>query len=311
MAFSESTKLSVQRAAHFHCCLCRTLGVEIHHIVPQAEGGSDEVENAAPLCPSCHETYGANPTKRKFIREARDFWFEICATRYAGDSSWIEEMRARLASLATREDLKELINRNSSSAAGSAESPVPWDSLKYSFERDDFVHPLIVKELIGWLSDPASTVVAVDIGLANRSNRFFGKYSVSVLEDGAKVVQWRGDDQVLEDLRAAHQREWFNYSLVAVSPSGVHMVDCRDCGGGSGVFSRVGLFTFERDDCLRPSAAGALSVENRILLKILGVVHLGDRYSGSIIYRDGVLVVGPDVGPFRRGAEAAQTVRIG
>jgi hypothetical protein len=37
----------------------------------------DELENAAPLCPSCHETYGANPTKRKFLREARDLWYEI------------------------------------------------------------------------------------------------------------------------------------------------------------------------------------------------------------------------------------------
>jgi hypothetical protein len=311
MAFAEGTKLSVQRAAHFHCCLCRSLGVEIHHIVPQAEGGSDDPGNAAPLCPSCHETYGANPTKRKFIREARDLWFEICASRYSGDKSWIEEIRVRLDSVATKEDLKELIIRNTGSAGGGGEPtrPLPWDSLKYSFERDEFIHPLIVRELLGWISDPNSTIVAVDIGLANRSNRFYGEYSVHKLEDGTQLVQWRGDDQVLENLR--QKVEWFSYKLLAVSPSGIHVVDCRDCGGGSGVFGTVGLFTFERDNCLRLSTDGTLSVENRILLKILGAVHLGDRYGGTIVYQNGTLVIGPDVGLLNRGDEAIQVIPIG
>ena len=68
MPFSEALKLSMKRRAHFSCCLCHTLGVEVHHIVPRADGGSDDEDNAAPLCPTCHETYGANPIKRKFIR---------------------------------------------------------------------------------------------------------------------------------------------------------------------------------------------------------------------------------------------------
>jgi hypothetical protein len=66
--------------------------VEIHHILPQAEGGSDEEDNAAPLCASCHETYGANPTKRKFIREARDWWYETCAKRYAPGSDALADV---------------------------------------------------------------------------------------------------------------------------------------------------------------------------------------------------------------------------
>jgi hypothetical protein len=64
------------------CCLCHALGVEAHHIIAEAEGGPDSEENAAPLCPSCHETYGANPDKRKFIRDARDFLYELCDRRY-------------------------------------------------------------------------------------------------------------------------------------------------------------------------------------------------------------------------------------
>ena len=59
--------------------------VEIHHIVPQKDGGPDDDDNAAPLCPGCHETHGGNPDRRKVIREARDHWYAICDKRFAGD----------------------------------------------------------------------------------------------------------------------------------------------------------------------------------------------------------------------------------
>src|SRR2546425_13353225 len=49
------------------------------HIIPTADGGPDTEDNAAPLCPSCHDIYGANPVKRKLIREVRNFWYELCA----------------------------------------------------------------------------------------------------------------------------------------------------------------------------------------------------------------------------------------
>jgi hypothetical protein len=92
VAFSETLKRGVRRKAHFRCCLCQAVLVEVHHIVPEAEGGSDEEDNAAPLCASCHEIYGANPTKRKFIREARDWWYETCAKRHAPGSDALAEV---------------------------------------------------------------------------------------------------------------------------------------------------------------------------------------------------------------------------
>ena len=106
MAFSEQVKLSVKKQAHFRCCLCHELFVEIHHIIPQSEGGQDTESNAAPLCPSCHETYGANPEKRKFIRETRDFWYELCAKRYPIDNEQIKDVLTdALKNVATKDDL--------------------------------------------------------------------------------------------------------------------------------------------------------------------------------------------------------------
>ena len=99
MPFSESLKIQIRRQSHHSCCLCKRIGVEIHHIVPQEEGGADTPENAAPLCPACHETYGANPTKRKMILEARDLWYEICLTRYKTDHDRIDELTKEVLSL--------------------------------------------------------------------------------------------------------------------------------------------------------------------------------------------------------------------
>ncbi len=81
MAFSESIKLSVKQKANFTCCWCnnRQNKIEVHHIVPQAEGGPDDEDNAAPLCGSCHDLYGGNPNLKKEIRLRRDHWYETCS----------------------------------------------------------------------------------------------------------------------------------------------------------------------------------------------------------------------------------------
>lgn len=111
MAFTEDLKLKIRKKSHYSCCLCRIPGVlEIHHIVPQAEGGSDTEDNAAPLCPTCHEIYGANPEKRKFIREVRDFWFEICEKRFDYSDDILHEITNRLEQLPSKVDLGLAIN---------------------------------------------------------------------------------------------------------------------------------------------------------------------------------------------------------
>ena len=78
MAFPERVKLEAKRRANFSCVICKKPFVDVHHIIPQSDGGSDTIENAAPLCGSCHDLFGGNPDKRKQIREMRDLWWEVC-----------------------------------------------------------------------------------------------------------------------------------------------------------------------------------------------------------------------------------------
>ncbi|MBI5046598.1 HNH endonuclease, partial [Candidatus Micrarchaeota archaeon] len=77
MSFNETIKLQIKHQAAFQCCRCHDIGVEVHHILPEAEGGPDEFDNGAPLCPSCHSNFGGNPDKRKEIRQMRDFWYAV------------------------------------------------------------------------------------------------------------------------------------------------------------------------------------------------------------------------------------------
>lgn len=44
---------------------------------------------------------------------------------------------------------------------------------QYSFTRSEYINPLILADLNGWLSDPGDQVVAVDITGSNKSNRYF------------------------------------------------------------------------------------------------------------------------------------------
>lgn len=85
MAFSERVKIEVRKKASCRCIICHRPFVEIHHIVPLTEGGSDDIENAAPLCAYCHDVFGNNSDKRKQIREMRNNWYEIIERRYKGD----------------------------------------------------------------------------------------------------------------------------------------------------------------------------------------------------------------------------------
>jgi len=90
MAFSRDQVSELLVRCHRRCCVChRFCGVKIEtdHIVPTAEGGSDDIENAIPVCFECHaEIHGYNdkhPRGRKFLpeelRNHKEQWLNICA----------------------------------------------------------------------------------------------------------------------------------------------------------------------------------------------------------------------------------------
>lgn len=99
MGFSEKIKKGVKTKAAFRCCRCQEIGIEVHHIIPQAQGGSDEFENAAPLCSQCHANFGSNPDKRKELALMRDWWYERVEKKFGKEDPRYAEMESNLSVL--------------------------------------------------------------------------------------------------------------------------------------------------------------------------------------------------------------------
>jgi hypothetical protein len=70
------------------CCICRKFcgtRMQTHHIVQEADGGDNTINNCIPLCLDCHgEVVSYNPRHpigRKFspeeLRQHRDVWFDF------------------------------------------------------------------------------------------------------------------------------------------------------------------------------------------------------------------------------------------
>jgi hypothetical protein len=163
-----------------------------------------------------------------------------------------------------------------------------WKQLKYAFDRPEYVHPRIVHELAGWISDSSETVTSIDLTAANESNRFFGDVRQLTIGD----AKWVRHDE-------RDGGGWFAYRYVGTSPSGIHVLHCRESTGGSGVFNTVMFLVLGGEDALMQTAAtpDGLAVRQRLTVTTLGTLPLGDRYEGEVTYDQDVLTIGADESP--------------
>jgi hypothetical protein len=87
--FTPDVAARLLAAARRHCCLClRWCGqrIQIHHIVPEAQGGSGDYDNGIPVCLDCHaEIESRSNMGRQFtsdeLRLHREQWFAIVRDR--------------------------------------------------------------------------------------------------------------------------------------------------------------------------------------------------------------------------------------
>jgi hypothetical protein len=142
-----------------------------------------------------------------------------------------------------------------------------WRHLRFSFYEENFVHPLIVKDLLGWISDTGEQVISINLLDANKSNRYHGDFEAS--DATPPVVTWNGE------------HESFSYRYVGTSRSGVHILHVADWGGGSGIFHSLMLVTLEEDEGIE-YRDGHLANKHRVLITHLGL--LGDKFAGRVHY---------------------------
>ncbi len=89
MPFSNKIREDVLVKSQRHCCIChRFTGtrIEVHHIVPESQGGPNTIDNAIALCFNCHAEAGhynpQHPRGLKYspseLTKHRDRWWLAC-----------------------------------------------------------------------------------------------------------------------------------------------------------------------------------------------------------------------------------------
>jgi hypothetical protein len=148
---------------------------------------------------------------------------------------------------------------------------------RYSFSREEFIHPLILNDLCGWLSDTGDQIVSVNVLGANDSNRYFGEIEFDAGETPPVV-------------RAIRDQSYFAYQYLGRSFSGMHLLQTWSSGGGSGVFCNILLVTLGEESAVEIGPDGVSKVD-RFIVKKIATIPLGDRYNGALSYRFGLLTI--------------------
>ena len=90
MPFSPKVQEDALVACGRFCCICHRFAgtkIEIHHIIQKAVGGSDDFDNAIPLCLDCHADMGKtdarHPGRKAYkpseLKRHRDNWYKRMA----------------------------------------------------------------------------------------------------------------------------------------------------------------------------------------------------------------------------------------
>lgn len=201
-------------------------------------------------------------------------WF-ICSCLWIGSKPGFESLLSLLASLAAffRDEIHGVFGSNILSLNPRRALVRNLSGRKYSFVDNEFINPLILEDLCGWLSDTGDQVVAVSLTGSNKSNRYFGEVECTVSKLYPVVTAGS-----------------FSYQYLGCSYSGVHLLRTWSCSTGSGIFSSILMVTIADDSAIEYKSGSFNKVE-RIILKKVGMIPLGDRYEGHVRYRFGLLHV--------------------
>lgn len=143
--FSEKTKIEVKEKAAFRCCRCQRIGIHVHHILPKEKGGSNNDDNAAPLCPSCHDYFGDNPKKRKEIKQMRNWWYKQIEKQFPDNKEHLKKLEEINSKI---EDVKQ--------------NQIGLDDLKDSLRElsDDTINNMTLRTAVVTASGIANTSAA-------------------------------------------------------------------------------------------------------------------------------------------------------
>jgi hypothetical protein len=167
-----------------------------------------------------------------------------------------------------------------------------------SFTHAPFISPRIIQDLSCWISDQGDQVVAIDLDAQN-SNRYAGEPQVKHIQGQNPCVCW----QEVTVQEGQTNETQFGYQYVGRTASGIEVLVTSDWGGGSGVFRNLLLLKFEYDYGISCDwDKGVIRAgKERLLIKKVGEIALGDRWNGELRVEGNAILVGKDKGWFTSG----------
>ena len=180
-------------------------------------------------------------------------------------------------------------------------APDPAPGATPSFCREPYIHPLIVKDLLAWLSDGGDQVVAINLLESNDSNRYFGTPKVEPSTIKALRTP-RISLQSKETAGGEEETSEVGYQYVGLTRSGVHVLSTWEWGAGTMVSKQLLLVTIEEDRGLNDvetiQSSHLQLGRRRLLIRKLGEIVLGDRWDGELAVDGNKILVGKDHGWF-------------
>lgn len=141
------------------------------------------------------------------------------------------------------------------------------------------IHPFLVQKFSNWMSDNRPPVVTtVDVVAAFDTN----EYQQSTIE---KRDAWlfSTHDEVVGGVR---EYESFGYHWLGRLANGIHVIESGVSGGGSGFFVDLMFIKFSEGEITWENKK-----EKQLLMSIVGIYTLGDRYEGDIkVFPDKVFI---------------------
>ena len=173
---------------------------------------------------------------------------------------------------------------------------IPNKDFAYSFNKAPYISPRIIKDLSTWISDNGDQVVVINVSDSQNSNRYFGEPQVRPIKGKNPCVCWK--EATVQD--STTNESEFSYQYVGQTSSGLYVLVTADWGGGSGMFVSLLLLRCEYDQGINCDWDNGVvrSGTNRLLIKKVGEIPLGDRWRGDLAVKGNSIYLGKDKGWF-------------
>lgn len=175
----------------------------------------------------------------------------------------------------------------------------------YAFNSPEFIHPRIINDMVGWISDGGNQITSINLNDSQDSNRYSGEISIEFEDNDSATpwIYWR--EKEIEGENGDSRLQYNGYKSIGSTGDGVQAIHFRTNGGAAIVRNFVLFLKIDIDRIFYYSHEG-LSEDERIgvepryqireILTLVGMIFLGDRWEGNIAISDEeVIVSGRDV----------------